>query len=99
LFIVERYTVKSEERISKGDHKIVIDTSVPRPGGPATIVMRVDGETVGTLTTKRSAPAAFTASETFDVGIDLGSPVSTSYSKRRPFEFDGHIQRIGVRLK
>jgi arylsulfatase len=99
LFIVERYTVKSERRIPQGDHKIVIDTNVPRPGGPATIVLNVDGETAGSLTTKRSAPAAFTASETFDVGIDLGSPVSTSYSERRPFEFEGKIEQVRVRLK
>ncbi len=34
-------------------------------------------------------PAAFTASETFDVGTDLGSPVSLDYYARRPFEFNG----------
>jgi hypothetical protein len=27
---------------------------------------------------KRTVPAAFTASETFDVGLDLGSPVTLS---------------------
>ena len=99
LFIVERYTVKSEQKIPAGEHTIVVDTSVPRPGGPATISLEVNGEPVGKLTTKRSAPAAFTASETFDVGLDLGSPVSTSYSKRRPFAFDGKINSIRVRLK
>ena len=99
LFIVERYTVKSNHRLSAGEHKIVIDTNIPRPGGPATIKVIVDNEPVGILTTKRSAPAAFTASETFDVGIDLGSPVSRSYSERRPFEFDGNIERVQVRLK
>jgi arylsulfatase len=99
LFIIERYTVRSKERIPAGKHQIVIDTSLPQPGGPATIVITLDGDQVGTLTTKRSAPAAFTASETFDVGIDLGSPVSTSYSERRPFEFDGSIDRVEVRVK
>lgn len=99
LFIVERYTVKSERRLPAGEHKIVIDTDIPRPGGPATIVLSVDDLEFGRLQTKRTAPAAFTASETFDVGIDLGSPVSTSYSERRPFEFDGKIDRVRVRLK
>ncbi|WP_375154900.1 arylsulfatase [Stratiformator vulcanicus] len=98
LFIVERYTVKSKQRIPAGKHQIVVDTKVPRPGGPATIVLKVDGEKVATLVTKRSAPVAFTASETFDVGVDLGSPVSTNYTKRKPFAFDGTIKHINVRL-
>jgi arylsulfatase len=42
---------------------------------------------------------AFTASETFDVGIDLGSPVAMDYSSRRPFRFDGKINTVTVRLK
>jgi len=44
-------------------------------------------------------PAAFTASETFDVGVDLGSPVSLDYDERRPFRFDGTIERMTVQLR
>jgi hypothetical protein len=44
-------------------------------------------------------PAAFTASETFDVGVDLGSPVSLAYDERRPFAFTGEIHRVDVGLK
>jgi arylsulfatase len=43
-------------------------------------------------------PLAFTASETFDVGIDLGSPVSSNYHDRRPFEFNGRIEKVNVQL-
>jgi len=35
----------------------------------------VDGQPVGRVELKRTVPAAFTATETFDVGADLGSPV------------------------
>jgi len=45
------------------------------------------------------APAAFTASETFDVGVDLGSPVSRDYFDRAPFKFDGKISQLKVDLK
>jgi hypothetical protein len=45
------------------------------------------GESVG-------LPAAFTASETFDVGVDLGSPVSIDYFDRRPFRFNGTIDSV-----
>lgn len=99
LFIVERYSVKSKTRISAGTHKIVVDTSLPKPGAPLTVVMTVDGQQVAEMTTKRSAPVAFTASETFDVGVDLGSPVSPSYDERRPFEFDGKIKTMTVELQ
>ena len=48
---------------------------------------------------KRTVPAAFSASETFDVGVDLGSPVSLDYFDRRPFRFDGAIEDVRVELK
>ena len=44
-------------------------------------------------------PAAFTASESFDVGVDLGSTVSRDYYERRPFKFDGKIAKVKVDLK
>ena len=48
---------------------------------------------------KRTVPGAFTASETFDVGVDLGSPVSLDYFDRAPFRFDGKIENVMVELK
>ena len=48
---------------------------------------------------KRTVPAAFTASETLDVGVDLGSPVSLDYFDRRPFRFDGKIEAVDITLK
>ena len=44
-------------------------------------------------------PAAFSASETFDVGVDLGSVVSVDYFDRRPFRFTGKIEKVEVTLK
>jgi arylsulfatase len=41
----------------------------------------------------------FTASESFDVGTGLGSPVSRDYFERRPFKFDGKISAVKVALK
>ncbi len=98
LFIVERYSVKSKARIPAGEHKLVVETSLPKPGAPLTVSMSIDGVQVANMTTKRSAPVAFTASETFDVGVDLGSPVSPEYEERRPFEFTGNINGMTVEL-
>lgn len=44
-------------------------------------------------------PGSFTASETFDVGVDLGSPVSPDYADRAPFPFDGVIRQVRVALE
>jgi arylsulfatase len=61
-------------------------------------LLKVDGKEVARTTVKRTVPAAFTASETFDVGVDLGSPVSRDYFNRAPFPFTGKIGRVEVRL-
>ena len=45
-----------------------------------------------------TVPAAFTASETLDIGTDLGSPVSRDYAARRPFAFTGTISTVQVEL-
>jgi len=62
-------------------------------------VLSVDGSEVARTVAKITVPGAFTASETFDVGTDLGSPVSSFYDDLRPFAFAGNIQQISVTLK
>jgi arylsulfatase len=74
------------------------DTRIAKPGAPGDVVLRVDGQEVARATVARTVPAAFTASETFDVGVDLGSPVSQAYFDRRPFRFPGTIERVDVTL-
>ena len=41
----------------------------------------------------------FAQTDTFDVGVDLGSPVSLDYFDRRPFAFNGKIEKVKVELK
>ena len=101
MMIIERYIAKSQDKLGPGKHTIVVDTTLkaPRPGSPADIVLTVDGKEVARTLAKMTVPAAFTASETFDVGVDLGSPVSRDYFERRPFKFDGKIAQVKVELK
>lgn len=101
MMIIERYRAKSAEKIGPGKHTIVVDTTLkaPRPGSPADIVLSVDGSEVARTVAKITVPGAFTASETFDVGTDLGSPVSSFYDDLRPFAFVGNIHQITVALK
>ncbi|WP_295441066.1 arylsulfatase [uncultured Thiodictyon sp.] len=99
MMIIERYTARSQEKLPAGKHRIEVDTAIAKPGAPAQVVLSVDGQEVARTTVKRTVPAAFTASETFDVGTDLGSPVSLDYFNRRPFAFDGTIDSVQVALK
>ena len=69
-----------------------------RTASPALVALNVDGQEVARTTLKRTVPAAFSASETFDVGVDLGSTVSLDYFERRPFRFDGKIHRLDVKM-
>ena len=101
MMIIERYTARSAGKIAAGRHVVEVDTDLTdnRPLSPATVVLRVDGAEVARTTVKRTVPAAFTASETLDVGLDLGSPVSLVYFDRRPFRFSGRIDKVEVDLK
>ena len=98
MMIIERTIARSTEKLAAGKHRIVVDTAIAKPGAPAEIVLSVDGKEVARTTVKRTVPAAFTASETFDVGVDLGSTVSRDYFDRRPFAFDGKIQEVRVEM-
>ena len=99
--IVYRSLAKSADKIAPGKHTIVVDTTLksPKPGAPADIVLSVDGKEVARTSTPMTVPALFTASETLDFGVDLGSLVSRDYAERRPFKFDGKIGAVHVQLK
>ena len=73
-------------------------TDIAGPGKAGTATLLVDGKEVGRAQLARTVPAAFTASETFDVGIDLGAPVAAAYEARRPFAFAGTIHTVKVTM-
>jgi len=100
MMIIERYTARSINKIPAGRHRIDVTTSLAnaQPLSPALVVLKVAGQEVARTTVKRTVPAAFSASETFDVGVDLGSTVSLDYFERRPFRFDGTIHKVEVKL-
>jgi arylsulfatase len=95
---VERYKAASAEPLAPGHHQLEVEVRFDeqRPQAPATLTLRIDGADVGSTRIERSVQAVFTASETFDVGIDLGSPVALDYHERAPFEFTGTIERLHI---
>ncbi|WP_010583964.1 arylsulfatase [Schlesneria paludicola] len=101
LMIIDRTVLKSRDRLLPGKHTIVVKTLLKeeKPGSPADIILTVDGDDVARGTAAMTVPAAFTASESFDVGMDLGSPVARDYFKRSPFKFNGTIEKVTIELK
>jgi arylsulfatase len=100
MMIIERYIARSKNKIPAGRHRIEVTTTLAsaKPLSPAEVVLNVDGREVARTTVARTVPAAFSASETFDVGVDLGSTVSLDYFEHRPFRFDGTIRRVDVKM-
>jgi hypothetical protein len=56
--------------------------------------MFLNDEKVAEGRVEKTIFARFSADETFDTGLDTGSPVSDQYAS--PFKFAGAINRIGV---
>lgn len=95
---VARVKMRSPERIAAGKHQLQVRTTMAAatPGAPASFVLRVDGVDVATAAIPFTPPLCFTASETFDVGVCLGSPVSLDFRDRAPFRFDGAIGDVHI---
>ena len=100
MMIIERYIARSAAKLPAGKRRIEVTTTLAskQPLSPADVVLKVDGQEVARTTVKRTVPGAFSASETFDVGVDLGSTVSLDYFDRKPFPFDGKISNVGVKM-
>ncbi len=106
MMLLDRYKAESEETLPAGDHTIIeVKTTLTsvNPLAPANVVIKVGPnkdalEEVASTTVERTVPAAFTASESFDVGTDLGSPVSLDYADEVPFPFTGIVNKLTVEL-
>jgi arylsulfatase len=99
LMMIARSTGRSAEAIPPGKHQIAVDTKIAKPGAPADVTVSVDGVEAFRVKTAGTVPGAFSASETLDVGVDLGSPVSFAYFDRAPFAFNGKIDKVDVSLQ
>ena len=96
---LNRYKASSASPIATGKVKIEVKTQYDGKErmGPATLTLTVNGKQVAQTRIEKSVPSIHTASETFDVGIDLGSPVAMDYLDRAPFKFNGKINSINIK--
>jgi arylsulfatase len=87
-----------------GEVEIVLDYEqkpfkrfVETTGGPATL--RVNGTVVGAGMIDNAVVGRFSATETLDIGMDLGAAVSAAYREKAPFAFTGTIRDVSIQLK
>jgi arylsulfatase len=81
--------------LPEGEVTIVLEMRTPlERAAPAELRFWINGKEAATGKVRRTVPAAFTASETFDVGKDTSSPVANDYFDKAPFEFEGKLKRL-----
>src|SRR5690606_20084939 len=97
LFEIQRTKLKAKSKLPKGKSTVeVVFKRVPHKDSPklsaAEVTILVNGkeEIKGVVPTIINS--GFSANECFDIGTDLGSPVSQAYYDKAPFKFDGTIE-------
>ena len=60
--------------------------------------MQVDGRKEAEGRIGRTVGKRFSLDETFDVGVDTGTPVIDDYDSRMPFAFSGKLEKVTIDL-
>jgi len=82
-------------RLPAGKVRIEMEMRTPpERAAPAEVRFWINGDEAAGGTIRRTIPGTFTASETFDVGMDTSSPVADDYFDRAPFPFTGELKRL-----
>ena len=66
------------------------------PGGKGELF--INGEKVDEVAMPEMHISTFSLSETFDVGIDAGTPVSNNYAVTNHYPFTGELDKVLVKL-
>jgi arylsulfatase len=93
---LEQTCVSTNKPLPQGRCSLGLDFSYDGggPGKGGVVRLFVDGDCIGSGRLERTVPRIF-ARETFDVGMDLNSPVA---DYEAPFAFNGVIERLVVHL-
>jgi len=97
-FGMNRYRVTSSEPLPAGKSTVRVEFKYDG-GGLAkggTVTMFVNDRKVGDGRVEKTIYGRFSADETFDTGLDTGSPVSDLYQS--PFTFTGNLNKIEINI-
>ncbi|OWT56844.1 arylsulfatase [Candidimonas nitroreducens] len=92
----ERYTVVSTVPVPAGRTEITMTFTVDQKklGSGGHVQFTFNGVEAGGGYVPRTVPIQYSYTETFDVGLDTGTPIDETYSC--PFPFTGQIHRLTV---
>ncbi len=96
---VFHYRIAAKDPLTPGKHTVVFDFKYDGGGiGKGGIgIITVDGKQVAQGRAERTTPFRYSMDETFDVGMDTGTPVNLDYDV--PFKFTGKLEKVVVNLK
>jgi arylsulfatase len=98
---LQRTSIAATKKLAPGKSTLKLqfdyDGGGPGKGGKATLF--VDGEKVAEGRIEHTQARMFSADETADVGIDLGTPVVEAIGSEAKSRFTGRIQKVTVEVK
>ncbi|KAA5542709.1 sulfatase-like hydrolase/transferase [Roseiconus nitratireducens] len=102
FFGKERNRVVSDTKLPSGEVEVAMDyqqkpVTKDNPAIGGTVSLTVNGKRVASGNVPHVVPKRFSATETLDIGSDLGSTVSEAYVA--PHGFSGTITNVDIELK
>ncbi len=61
-------------------------------------MLKEKGKKVGEGKVEKAVPVRFSATETLDIGVDLGAPVMPAYREKLPYKFNGKIKKVDLEV-
>lgn len=95
---VVRFNIESDEPLPPGEHAVIVDFLYDGGGinKGADLTITVADEVIASGRIEQTAGIRTSLDETFDVGLDTGTPVSEEYQV--PFRFTGELRRVLINL-
>jgi arylsulfatase len=96
---LERFRWEDPQALTPGKHNVVFDFTYDGPGfgKGGTGLLKVDGKEVARKQVPHTIPFIMTIDETFDVGVDLRTPVDDR-DYQVPFRFTGKIDKLTIKV-
>ena len=101
FFGKNRYKITSNQPLPTGKVQVAFEYTQQEGGDLTTGGMGkllINGQPAGEGKIEKVAPARFSATETMDIGMDLGATVSEAYHGQAPFPFAGKIGKLIIEL-
>jgi arylsulfatase len=96
---LQRFRIASPEKLPPGLAMIRVDFKYDGGGlgKGGTVTLFVNNKQVAQGRVEKTVPGRFSADETFDIGLDTGSPVSSDYQS--PNRYTGTIKKVEVHIE